>query len=276
MRAIGSNGQGDIELAEVDDPVAGPREVVVCVEAVGTCGTDMHVLDGEFAPTVDPIVPGHETSGAVHAIGEGVEGFAIGDRVSADPARCCGECSYCSVGRANLCENWNGAGVAPTDGFDELPRSMGAHYLIYGDETMGVKMAQLAPRAGAASVTVVDANPRRLEAARDAGVERAVGSASDGARPAGWDEFIDCTGATPAIDDGLGRHASAAPSSSSGCPPATRGRAPRPSGSPTTRSPSSVRWRCCTPTPARPRCSRPARAHKLQVRPYATESVELT
>ncbi|MFW6597446.1 zinc-dependent alcohol dehydrogenase family protein [Propionibacteriaceae bacterium Y2011] len=242
MRAIVFPEAGRFELTEVPDPAPGPREVVVEVAAVGICGTDLHVLDGDFAPTVFPIIPGHETSGIVREVGEGVTDLAPGDRVSVDPTLTCGECSFCAVGRANLCERWNGAGVGRTDGstaelmlapvrnvhrlpdgvdlelaalieplscaihgFDLLPRRMGEHYLIFGAGTMGLMMAQLAPRAGAASVTVVDLNPARLELARHLGVDHAVTSPDEAARPGGWDVVIDCTGVAPVIEDAIGR-----------------------------------------------------------------------
>jgi 2-desacetyl-2-hydroxyethyl bacteriochlorophyllide A dehydrogenase len=215
---------------------------VVRVEAVGVCGTDVHVLDGEFAPTVFPIVPGHETSGVVVSVGDEVTNVAPGDPVALDPSFYCGECSFCMVGRGNLCENWDGAGVARTDGsaaelvrspaknlhrlpqsvdlalaalieplscaihaYDLLPRWIGAHYLIYGAGTMGLIMGQLAPRAGAASVTIVDSNPQRLDAAREVGIELLGNNADEVTRPGGWDTVIDCTGSVSAIEDGLRR-----------------------------------------------------------------------
>nr|WP_239579125.1 alcohol dehydrogenase catalytic domain-containing protein [Microlunatus panaciterrae] len=202
----------------------------------------MHVFNGEFAPTVFPIVPGHETSGVVETVGEAVRELSPGDLVSVDPTLTCGECSFCAVGRSNLCENWNGSGVARTDGstaelvlapvrnvhrlpdgvdlglaalieplscairgYDLLPRRLGEHYLIYGAGTMGLMMAQLAPRAGAASVVVVDRNPDRLQAAKDVGVEQVGLSADEVARRGGFDVVIDCTGVVAAIEDGLGR-----------------------------------------------------------------------
>jgi 2-desacetyl-2-hydroxyethyl bacteriochlorophyllide A dehydrogenase len=242
MRAIVFSGPGQFSLEEVPDPVPGPRDVVVRVEAVGICGTDIHVLDGEFAPTVFPIIPGHETSGVVEAVGDEVTELSPGDRVSVDPTLTCGECSFCAVGRSNLCENWNGSGVARTNGstaelvvmpvrnvhrlhdgvdlalaamieplscairgYDLLPRRMGEHYLIYGAGTMGLMMAQLAPRAGAASITVLDRNPARLAVAEEVGVTQVAQSADEAERPGGWEVVIDCTGVVPAIEDALSR-----------------------------------------------------------------------
>lgn len=240
MRAIVFSQPGSFALQEVPDPDVGPRDVLVRVEAVGICGTDVHVLAGEFEPTVFPIIPGHETSGVVEVVGGEVTGFAVGDRVSVDPTLTCGECSFCTAGHANLCENWNASGVGRTNGstaelqvapvknvhrlpdqvdlrlaalieplacairgYDLLPRRMGEHYLIYGAGTMGLLMAQLAPRAGAASVTVVDRNPARLQVAAEVGVELVATAAAEVARPGGWDTVIDCTGVVAAIEDGL-------------------------------------------------------------------------
>jgi 2-desacetyl-2-hydroxyethyl bacteriochlorophyllide A dehydrogenase len=242
VRAIVFAKPGEFSRTEMPDPVPGPREAVVRVEAVGVCGTDVHVLDGEFAPTVFPIVPGHETSGVVVSVGDEVTNVAPGDPVALDPSFYCGECSFCMVGRGNLCENWDGAGVARTDGsaaelvrspaknlhrlpqsvdlalaalieplscaihaYDLLPRWIGAHYLIYGAGTMGLIMGQLAPRAGAASVTIVDSNPQRLDAAREVGIELLGNNADEVTRPGGWDTVIDCTGSVSAIEDGLRR-----------------------------------------------------------------------
>lgn len=241
MRAIVFEGPGQLALGEVPDPVPGPKEVVIKVAAVGICGTDTHVLDGEFEGTVFPLIPGHEASGTVEAVGEGVTSLVVGDHVAVNPSTTCGECEYCLTGRGNLCRNWNGLGVVASDGaaaqflkapvsnvfklkpetdlyqaalieplacairgFDILPRKMGEHYLVYGAGTMGLLMAQLAPRAGAASVTIVDLNESRLQAARDVGIENVYSNADEAGREQ-WDVVIDCTGVIRAIEDGLPR-----------------------------------------------------------------------
>src|SRR4029077_11773247 len=88
-------------------------------------------------------------------------------------------------------------------GFDVLAPSLGDHYLIYGAGTMGLMMMELAKRSGAASVSMVDLNPNRLETARELGCTAAVGSADELERPRGWDVVIDCTGVVAAIEDAL-------------------------------------------------------------------------
>ena len=90
-------------------------------------------------------------------------------------------------------------------GFDVLQAQMADHFLIYGAGTMGLMMMELAKRAGAASVSMVDLNPSRLETARLLSCSAAVTSAAELDRPRGWDIVIDCTGVVAAIEDGLSR-----------------------------------------------------------------------
>ena len=110
MRAVAIISAGEIELIDLPDPTPGNSEVVVEVAAVGICGTDLHIFEGEFAPKL-PIVPGHEMSGTVVAVGKSVTEVKIGDAVAIDPSLHCGECFYCRRARGNLCENWNALGV---------------------------------------------------------------------------------------------------------------------------------------------------------------------
>ena len=81
-------------------------QILVRVRACGVCRTDLHVVDGELPDVPIPIVPGHEIVGIVERLGEGVEGFAIGDRVGIPwLGYTCGVCDYCRSGRENLCPN---------------------------------------------------------------------------------------------------------------------------------------------------------------------------
>ncbi len=241
MRAAVIEQPGKVALDTVEDPTPGHEEVVVAVDACGICGTDLHIVDGDFAPAPYPIIPGHEFAGEVVAVGGGVNGLAVGTKVAVDPSLYCGKCHYCALGRGNLCENWNAigvtrngacaeyavapaancyplpAGVPPLHGalieplscavrgFDLLPGRLGEHYLIYGAGTMGLLMLQLAKRAGAASVSVVDLNPQRLAVAEELGADTTVAAAGDLDQKRGWEVVVDCTGAVPAIEDGLTR-----------------------------------------------------------------------
>ena len=177
MKAVSIVTPGKIEIIELPDPTPSNSEVVVEVAAVGICGTDLHIFEGEFAPKF-PITPGHEMTGTVVAIGKDVTEVKIGDPVAVDPSVYCGECFYCRRARGNLCEKWNALGVSmpgaaaqfllspkknihklskdidlksaalieplscAVRGYDQLPRIPGSHYLIYGSGTMGLMMAE--------------------------------------------------------------------------------------------------------------------------------------
>ncbi|MBN8818343.1 MAG: zinc-dependent alcohol dehydrogenase family protein [Sphingomonas sp.] len=85
-------------------PLPGPDEIRLAVSACGVCRTDLHVLDGDIHGTV-PIIPGHEIVGRVDALGPGVSGLALGDRVGVPwLGHSCGVCPYCATGRENLCD----------------------------------------------------------------------------------------------------------------------------------------------------------------------------
>ena len=244
MKAAVITAPGEVAVTAVDDPVPAPGEVVIEVAACGLCGTDLHILRGEFAPTL-PIIPGHEFSGVVVALGRGTTGLRLGDRVAADPSIYCHECRYCRTGRNNLCLSFRAIGVsdpgaaaqyvaAPASncviipenialedatlieplscavrGYDVLRTQLAAHVLIYGAGTMGLMMLELAKRTGAASVDVVDVNADRLAVARSLGATRVATSADELDEPLGWSLVVDATGNQHAIQDGIGRVAPA-------------------------------------------------------------------
>lgn len=240
MRAAVISEVGKVGIEDVDDPTPAAGEVVVEVAAVGLCGTDLHILQGEFAPTL-PIIPGHEFAGTVVSLGPGVDGLRHGDRVAVDPSLYCHECHYCRLGRGNLCLRWGAIGVTnpgaaaeyvavpaancvvladtialadaalieplscAVRGYDVLRSQLGSHVLIYGAGTMGLMMLKLAQRTGAVSVDMIDLNPDRLALARTQGASAVAASADELSRPYGWDLVIDATGNAAAIQAGLGQ-----------------------------------------------------------------------
>src|SRR5690606_2502002 len=98
-------------------PAPGADEVLVQVLACGVCRTDLHVVDGEI-PARYPIVPGHEIVGRVAALGQGVTGLTVGQRVGVPwLGRACGVCAYCREGRENLCDNPEFTGATRDGGY---------------------------------------------------------------------------------------------------------------------------------------------------------------
>ena len=103
-----------IELREVPVPTPGPGEVLVRVQAASVCGTDLHIYNwdpwakGRIHP---PLIPGHEFSGAVAALGRGVTTVREGDLVSAEMHVACGKCLQCRTGLAHVCQHVRILGV---------------------------------------------------------------------------------------------------------------------------------------------------------------------
>jgi len=244
VRAAVIKSPGEVAVETVDDPTPASGEVVVEVAACGLCGTDLHILEGEFAPSL-PVIPGHEFAGQVVARDANTLGVSEGDRVAVDPSLYCHQCHYCRIGHNNLCQRWGAIGVTVSGGaaqyvavpaancvrlpdhietadatlieplscavrgYDVLRSQLGSHVLIYGAGTMGLMMLELAKRVGAVSVDLVDVNPDRLVVARQLGSSNAVTSADQLERPFGWELVVDATGNERAIQDGLGRVAPA-------------------------------------------------------------------
>jgi 2-desacetyl-2-hydroxyethyl bacteriochlorophyllide A dehydrogenase len=242
VKAVVLPEPGTVSVERLDDPTPAPDEVVVAPDGCGICGTDIHIIDGEFPGTKFPIVPGHEFSGEIVAVGRGVRGLHAGDVVAVEPSIFCGRCHYCRIGRGNLCENLDAYGVIARNGgcaelvavaashafvlpeqlprawgpliepvscaihgFDRLAPRIGDHMLIYGAGTIGLILCSLAAHHAAGSVAVVDHNPVRLAGARAAGADHVALSAEELDRPEGWEIVIDATGWAPAMEDGL-RH----------------------------------------------------------------------
>ncbi len=90
--------------ADVAEPIPGPGEVLLRPLAVGICGSDLHVLEGQHPFVRYPVYPGHEVAAEVVALGPGVEAEWLGARVALEPSLTCGRCKACRSGRYNICE----------------------------------------------------------------------------------------------------------------------------------------------------------------------------
>lgn len=235
MKAVVVYEPGKVCVENVPAPEVGPKDVLVKVGACGICGTDIHIIDGEFPPTKYPIIIGHEFGGNVTEVGKEVVDFKVGDRVGVDPTLNCGECYFCLRGKGNLCERWNAVGVGHhpggfaeyvavpersvyhipdsmsfkaaaliepvscvVHGFHLLNPKVGETYLIYGAGPMGLQNAQVARYNGAGAVAIIDINPGRLEIARSFGFD-VLGASLDEVKhvaPRGFDNVIEATGKT--------------------------------------------------------------------------------
>lgn len=242
MKAIVWHGRRDVRYEEVPDPGRpGPGEVSVRVAFAGICGTDLEeYTDGPlFVPVVAPhpltgrkapLILGHEFSGVIEALGDGVERFRVGDHVAADTLMYCGECEECRHGRFNLCPNLAALGqmadgglaervVAPAYAFVKLPSgvpldhaalaeplavavrgvrraqlSPGDRVLIMGAGTIGLMALAVARDAGVGTVTVVEPRASRAALARALradDVRESWAGLPGGVR---FDRALECTG----------------------------------------------------------------------------------
>jgi len=236
MRALIVDKPGHVRLGEKQDPEAGPGRLIVRVQMCGICGTDLHIIDGEFPPAPYPLVPGHEFAGEVVEAGPGSPPeLRPGQRVAIDPSLFCGHCDACRSGRGNLCREWGAIGDTVDGAFAEYvavpaanayvlpdtvdisagamaePLSCAVHgarrlgpvtgepVLVVGAGPMGLLLAQLLRLGGASRVVVVDKNPDRLDLARTLGADETARSVAelDGERFAA---AADVTGVPAAIE----------------------------------------------------------------------------
>jgi L-iditol 2-dehydrogenase len=222
-------GPGNVGLAERPEPVLLDGHVVLEVLAAGICGTDLHIADGEYA-TVTPVTMGHEVSGVVVEVGDGVDALWLAARVASETYfSTCGECVFCRAGRPNLCPERRSIGthvdgafaprlLVPASNLHRLPDWLpseagplceplacvchsllepepavqgGEYVLVTGPGPVGLLAAQVAHAAGGhVHVRGTRRDGRRLEAARKLGLE--TSTTEDGAVVA--DVVIECSG----------------------------------------------------------------------------------
>lgn len=214
MRALVWNGPRSMTLEQVPEPHPQPGEVLVRVEAVGICGSELSGYLGENSLRRPPLIMGHECTGTVVAAGDGTE-FDPGLNVVLNPLISCGACAPCRAGMENLCVRRWIVGAARAGAFadlvcvpasaclrapDALPVSvaamaeplacavravevggigLGAGVVILGAGAIGLLTLAVARRAGAAFVAIADVNERRLETARAWGATHLLDARGD-------------------------------------------------------------------------------------------------
>ncbi len=229
MRAIRIEAPNDAHLVELLRPEPREKEVLIEVRASGICGTDIHILRGEYLGDY-PVIPGHEFAGTVVATGAQVTRFRPGDRVAVEPNLACDNCPNCLNNRQNFCDNWEAVGVTLPGGMAEyvavpekavfdigsLPFAHGAfveplscvihgiqkaaihagdRVLIVGAGPIGILLLQMARLQGATHVAVAEQNPQRAAFAESLGADNVTYDLNDAPRTA-FDVVIDATGVT--------------------------------------------------------------------------------
>ncbi len=208
MKAARIERPGQSIVTTVAEPSVGADDVLIKVHAAGICGTDLHIFKGEYEAEY-PLIPGHEFSGEVAAVGANVINFKVGDRVTADPNIPCNRCSSCQRNEPNQCKNLRAIGVTRNGAFAEyvvapegnvfsigdmtygaaalieplacvvwgikqVDVQPGDTALVFGAGPMGVLVAQSLKQAGAVRVVVTDVVPWRLQMAEQLGATHTV------------------------------------------------------------------------------------------------------
>jgi threonine 3-dehydrogenase len=202
-------------MERVPLPEIGPTDVLIKIRKTAICGTDVHIYswDDWSQKTIPvPMTIGHEYVGEIVEVGEEVEDFAPGDRVSGEGHIVCGHCRNCRAGREHLCRKTVGVGVNRPGAFAEylaipahnaykLPADLpddiaaildpfgnaahtalsfdlvGEDVLITGAGPIGIMAGAIAKKIGARHIVITDINPYRLELARKLGIHHAVNAA---------------------------------------------------------------------------------------------------
>ena len=149
MKAGVFYSKNDLRIEEIPKPSPKTGEVLIRVKACGICGTDVHIFKGDQGcfPTPTGTVLGHEFSGIVEAVGNGVKKINIGDRVCVDPNKLCGDCYYCKNGIGHFCENMSGIGTGVNGGFAEYCAVPQSQVYKIADSTSYEEAAMTEPTA---------------------------------------------------------------------------------------------------------------------------------
>lgn len=212
MKASRFLGNKTFAVTDLPTPHAGPGELVLRNQVCGVCGTDVHIYHGEpgSADVNPPVVLGHEYSGEVVEVGEGVTSFAVGDHVTVDPNIYCGHCAYCQNGKKQLCPSMEAIGVTRDGGFAQYSRipasqafkleptvpweaaamaeplacclhgidlagiQVGDKVCVVGGGAIGLLMVQLAKLSGASQIVLSEPNEKRRQVGLQLGANAAL------------------------------------------------------------------------------------------------------
>lgn len=244
MRASVMTGVGTLQIEDRPVPSPAAHEVLVEVAAVGVCGSDVHYYRhgriGDFV-VEEPMILGHELSGRIVAVGDGVDPDRVGQRVAVEPQHPCRRCKQCLAGRYNLCPEMKFYATPPVDGAfcryvtidDDMAHAVpdsvsdeaaalleplsvaiatmrkahivpGSSILIAGAGPIGVICAQAARRFGAARIVVTDLVASRREKALQFGATEVLDpTAVDVSAIEPVDAFVDATGVPVAVVSGI-------------------------------------------------------------------------
>ncbi|MCA9909841.1 MAG: zinc-dependent alcohol dehydrogenase family protein, partial [Anaerolineae bacterium] len=242
MKAAFITAPHNTAVMSAPEPQVAPNDVLIKVRAAGICGTDIHILKGEYEAKY-PLIPGHEFSGEVTAVGADVTNFKVGDRVTADPNIPCNRCYFCQRNEPNQCRDLGAIGVTRNGAFAEyvvapegnvfaigdmpykaaalieplacvvwglkqVEIQAGDSAVIFGAGPMGCLLVQAVKRAGAARIVIVDQNAQRLKLAAELGATEIVVADDQLERKLfdlehfGYDVVVDATG-VPAVIQAL-------------------------------------------------------------------------
>lgn len=210
MRRLKISEPDKTVLEEAEAPVPGRGEVLIRVAYCGICGSDIHAFKGKHPFIPLPATPGHEFSGTIEKIGDGVSAFSVGDRVVCEPNLVCGACYNCTTGRYNICESLRVMGcqgegamadyiavpvgkaihipdrLSLRDAVLVEPLAVGVHavrkggdlfgrnVVIIGAGTIGLMVLVCAAKSGAGRVVVTDLARERLRLAARLGASGTV------------------------------------------------------------------------------------------------------
>jgi L-iditol 2-dehydrogenase len=205
MKQAVMTSPGVIEFRDVPVPKPGPEEVLIRVQRIGICGSDIHVRHGRHPFTSYPVVQGHEFSGVIEAAGKRVRGLRPGQKVTATPQLVCGRCAPCRRGDTHICDVLRVQGFQAPGCAEEFflvraeqivplpasfsfeqgamvePAAVGVHAVSRAGAVAGANVAVLgagpignlvgqAARAAGAKVLITDISEYRLEIARKCGL----------------------------------------------------------------------------------------------------------